>query len=462
MDTTTKTLNRFQFLYDKYVRKGGDNTAFSSLSKTHLSFDVLKLLISYDPTTKTPIDFDYAKASVDTMVDIKVGQYSKWLIKHYLNPEIRELYDINEGTFYLTEDINSERYQSVLKEYRRRYEEDLMGVKNDLINYRKYKFHIPNDRRDINKLTPHLLSEVINSIPDEVIDKKNKKTLKTEIRLVREGFYHPGATIEIEGSEYTLIKIEGEGPKQMEAASWYGGYYDYINGESKWCTSPPESNYFNTYIKQGPLYVILKNNDELSKRTGLPIERYQFHFQSNQFMDRHNQQISLPTYFNGKFKEFKEYFKKDFVSKLLSSNGNKVEVNYPEGSSGKFIAIYGFESMFNSLPEDINHLIICNKSKERISFKVPETINKFKNLTALLLQNIVSELPDNIGELTKLKFLSLCGNKFLDGIPESIADLPELLFLNVKDCNSNLTIPKNITDGMDYEGNGYYSKKNIL
>jgi len=462
MNTTTKTLNRFQILYNRYIRKGGDDTAFSSLSKTHLSFDVLKLLISYDPTTKTPNDFDYAKASVDDMTGVKVGQYTKWFIKHYLNPEIKELSEINQGIDYLTEDVNSERYQLVIKEYRRRFEEDLMGVKNDLVNYRKYKFHIPEDKRDINKLNTHLLSKVINDIPSNIVEKKNRETLKNEIRLVREGFYHPGATIEIQGSEYTLIKIEGNGNKQAEAASWYGGYYDYINGESKWCTSPPDSNYFRTYIKQGPLYIILKNKDELSKRTGLPIERYQFHFQSNQFMDRHNQPIPLVQYFNGRLKDFKDYFKKDFTKALISGDGNRVEINYPETSSGKFVAIYGFDNIFDSLPEDISHLIISNKSKEKVSFKIPETINRFKNLTALLLQNIVSELPESIGELTKLKFVSLCGNKYLDEIPESVGNLPELLFINLKDCNPRLVIPKNITDNMLYEGNGYYSKKNII
>jgi len=50
----------------------------------------------------------------------------------------------------------------------------------------------------------------------------------------------------------------------------------------------------------------------------------------------------------------------------------------------------------------------------------------------------------------------------LDEIPESVGNLPELLFINLKDCNPRLVIPKNITDNMLYEGNGYYSKKNII
>jgi Leucine-rich repeat (LRR) protein len=179
-------------------------------------------------------------------------------------------------------------------------------------------------------------------------------------------------------------------------------------------------------------------------------------------MDRHNQPIPLVQYFNGRLKDFKDYFKKDFTKVLISGDGNRVEINYPETSSGKFVAIYGFDNIFDSLPEDISHLIISNKSKEKVSFKIPETINRFKNLTALLLQNIVSELPESIGELTKLKFVSLCGNKYLDEIPESVGNLPELLFINLKDCNPKLVIPKNITDNMLYEGNGYYCKKNIL
>ena len=53
------------------------------------------------------------------------------------------------------------------------------------------------------------------------------KELKKEIRKEREGFNHPGAETVFVGDNYTVVKIQGDGPKQKEAAGWYGGYYDY-------------------------------------------------------------------------------------------------------------------------------------------------------------------------------------------------------------------------------------------
>ena len=107
------------------------------------------------------------------------------------------------------------------------------------------------------------------------------KDVKSQARQERKGnrFAHPGAEIMKEGTNYTLIKIEGTGLPQQEAAQWYGGFYDWENGESHWCTSPPKSNYFMTYASAGPLYVIMANDDKglVGARTGLPQERYQIY-----------------------------------------------------------------------------------------------------------------------------------------------------------------------------------------
>jgi hypothetical protein len=314
--------------------------------------------------------------------------------------------------------------------------EDLFKVTDDLKTFSKYKQYYPEDKRDINKFTPNSLFQFIQSfeLPEKIKKKLEKTELKKEIRKSRDGFNHPGSKIVFEGPNYTIIEInKSSGDLGIEAARWFGGYYDYNNGESRWCTSPPDSTWAQRYLKDGPLYVIMANDDKgkVGKRTGLPQERFQFHFQSNQFMDRLDQQIDLVESLNGPMNELKEFFKFEFAKGLTTSGGNRVEIEFPGGSAGKFIALYGFEDLFKTLPDNIVSLIFNNKSSTNSNLDIPPSITRFKNLDAILLQNCVKSLPENIGELKNLEFLSLPLNNNLKSIPESLANIPRLHIINL-------------------------------
>ena len=69
-------------------------------------------------------------------------------------------------------------------------------------------------------------------------------------------------------------------PHTMEAAQIYGEH-------TKWCTAAedPEGNMFEYYNNQGPLYI---NIDKVNNR------KYQFHFESGQFMDEEDYEIQIP------------------------------------------------------------------------------------------------------------------------------------------------------------------------
>jgi Leucine-rich repeat (LRR) protein len=153
--------------------------------------------------------------------------------------------------------------------------------------------------------------------------------------------------------------------------------------------------------------------------------------------------------------ELKEIFKPEFAKGLVTKGGDKVEINYPDSSAGKFVALYGFDDLFESLPDNIQHLLINNKSKEDIALVVPESIGRFKSLQALLLQNIVKSIPDNVGELKNLNFIALPDNKELVDIPESIADLPNLAFVNLKG-SPKVKIPAKLKEKLSDEGSGFY------
>ena len=436
--------SRFQVLYDKLVKPAPSANAEKGAKKQKglMDFETLKNIIFTDPTTRAPEGVTAENASIQDMEKVKVGKYSQWMIKHFLKPTV-------EGDY----DVNSPEYKRAVMSARALFMEDLFKLTGDLKKYEKFKNQFPQDKRDINKITPADLFDLTKDLKLE----KTKAT-KAEKEEAKKTYEHPGGEIMFRGPKWTLIRISDQGTLGKDAAEFYGGYYLYDEGESRWCTSSPGLTYFYTYIKQGPLYVVLPNDDKgsVGNKTGLPVERYQFHFPSNQFMDRHDRQIELVQYLNGPMSELKEFFKPEFAKGLVNQGGNKVEINYPDSSAGKFVALYGFDELFESLPETIEHLLINNKSKENIALDVPESLGRFKSLQALLLQNIVKTLPESIGQLQNLNFLALPSNKQLVGLPETIADIPGLAFINLKDSNSNLEIPGRLKEKLSDEGGGFY------
>jgi hypothetical protein len=330
---------------------------------------------------------------------------------------------------------------------------DKMNV--DLLKFERFKGKLPEDQRDINKLTPAELSLAV----DEFKLTKDSKSAKEE-RITKENPYqYPGSNIEIVTPNWTIVKISENNQEGKNAGAYFGGYYDTRDefDETNWCTSKLDGTYFEHYIKDGPYYVVLPNTDtEFGKKTGLPKNRYQFHFPSNQYMNRRDRGINLVEFLNGEGSDLKEYFKPQFAKGLVGTGGDIVEINYPDSASGKFIALYGFDELFESLPDTITKLLINNKSQERIALEVPTSIGRFTNLEALMLQNIAKTLPDTVCQLKKLNFLALPGNKDLQSLPECIKELPELAFINLKEVNPNINIPQGLKDRLEDEGMGFY------
>jgi hypothetical protein len=442
--------SRFDVLYNKMVNPGENQGGVNP--RGLMNFKTLKDIIFADPTTKAPENFDIDGANSNEMNKVKVGKYAQWLLKNFINPKKSEL--------NISDDTNPEsvEYKKAIEEYKRLFLEDLYKTTDDLKKFEKAKPYLPQDQRDINKFTPATLFDLLKDF--EIPEKKQGEIEKKEAKKSREGFNHAGGEVIFEGSDWTVIKISDKGAKGKDAAIWYGGFHEYDNGESRWCTSSPGLNYFETYMKNGPLYVIFPNNDngKVGKKTGLPKERYQFHFNSNQFMDRDDRQIDLIKYLNGSMSELKELFKSEFTQGLVS-NANKVEIVYPEGSGAKFMMLYGFDELFKNLPKTISGLYVSSKKDDLPKFDVPDSIGDFDNLEQLLLQNIIKSLPESIGNLKKLKLLSLPGNTELLKLPESISELPDLKILNLMGKNPNLEIPKSITDKMFSDNNQLFYNK---
>jgi hypothetical protein len=332
--------------------------------------------------------------------------------------------------------------------------EDLYKVTTDLKKYERFKNTFPQEKRDIAKLTK---DDVYELTKDLSLDKT--KASKTEKEQAKKSYEHPGANVVFRGPTWTVIKIEGTSELQKDAACFYGGSHMPEKGESRWCTSSPGAEWWKRYLSKGPLYVILPNESpDLGQVSGLPVERYQFHFPDQQFMDREDRQQNLVELLNGKLKELKDYFKPEFAKGLVAEGDKKVNIQIPQGAAGKFIALYGAEEIFDNLPDNIVSMVIENKVANT-TIKIPPSISRFQSLETLMLDNIIDSLPDEVSYCKSLNFLSLPNNQGLKKLPESIGTMDNLSFVNISGCDPSLRIPDSIADKFDDIGNGLYFKK---
>ena len=420
--------SRFELLFDALTKPSTNKEG--KKVKPKLSKEEFIALVNADPTTRTN-NVDMVTADSKELSNVKAGKYVQWLIKNYLSP-ITERQPGDNG------------YEKEVKQVKDTFMEDLYKVTEDLTKFERFKNKLPQEMRDINKLNPSSLYDAVKDF-----DLTLATTSKSERKSAP---VHPGAKMLFDGPTWRVIEIEDKGPIGKEAACFYGGQ----NKETRWCTSAPGLTYFERYIKDGPLYVVFKPGDtDVSPETGLPKERYQFHFPSNQFMDKDDRQIDLVQYLNGPMSELKDFFKPEFA-KGLTLNGEKLVIDsFSSGAVGKFIGLYGLDDLFDSLPLTLTELQIQNRDKNDVIINIPESINKFKNLNLLLFDNCVESVPDTICELEKLRFLALINNPKLTNIPECLVNLPNIYFVNLKG-SPNVQIPEAIKQKGNDMGGGMW------
>jgi Leucine-rich repeat (LRR) protein len=418
--------SRFELLSDALTKpfKNKDGKPV----KAQLTKNEFNALVAADPTTRLN-DVDLNNAKPNDLSKVKAGKYVQWLIKQYLKVPT----EIQPG---------ENGYERELAQVKGTFIEDLYKVKEDLLKYEKFKGRLSQDMRDINKLTTDSLYDAVKDF-DLTLATTTKSERKTSS-------VHPGAKLAFDGPTWKVIEIENKGAIGKEAACFYGGN----NKETRWCTSTPGTDqWFNRYIKDGSLYVVYKQNDtDVSPETGLPKERYQFHFQSNQFMDKDDRQQDLVKLLNGPMSELKDFFKPEFA-KGLTVNGEKLVIDsFSTGVIGKFIGLYGLEDLIGSLPDTLKEFQIQNKDKNNVTIQIPNEIGRFKDLTMILFDNCIENVPESICDLPKLRFLALLNNEKLTQIPECIVNLPSLYFLNLKG-STNVQVPEVIKNrGTDMGG----------
>lgn len=167
----------------------------------------------------------------------KMGKYAKWLLSLYRtqNLKIEDLYKATEYLTYFNKYINKIEVKDINK------------YKNLPELYSIVKEFIPQDDSQ---------EEIATSKSDEV------RRMKKDVKKI------------YEDSDWLILT-----PLTKEAAIYYGK-------GTQWCTAAEESyNYFNDYSSKGPLFI---NIDKRNNR------KYQFHFETNQFMDEEDRRLSSP------------------------------------------------------------------------------------------------------------------------------------------------------------------------
>ena len=413
---------RYEILKKTYTqpKKKGD-----TVKPAKMSVEDLNKIVLSDPTTRR--EGEEIK---------KAGKYVNWILKQFL--QIEPTIDVQYGT---------PQFKKQLKEKKDLFFEDLYKTTNDLIKFDRFKSQIDTELRDINNLT-------IDSLFDTVKDFSLEKASTTKSER-KEMDVHPGAELVYSGTKWDVYKIEDQGALGKEAACYYGGQ----NKETRWCTSAPGLSYFNSYIKQGPLYVLVDRSDtELGDISGLPKHRYQFHFGSNSFMDVNDRGINLVDFLIKEEEGLKEFFKPEFMKGLSNSDGTEVNVEYPRDTASKFIALYGFDEFFNDLPDNLGRLDFIKSSggygrdsDTDLIISIPPTIGRFKSMYALHLDGILKELPKEISNLSDLMFLSLPNNKNLKSLPREMAEkvgdkykMENLAVITLTGSNPGVIIPEEV------------------
>lgn len=415
--------SRFEVLMDKFVkkpRKRGEELSPEEMEKekNKIPKEVFFELIEADPTSRLN-NVDIYTATGNDLSKVKVGGYTPWLIKQYLSVRTER-------------QPGEQGYEAELKQMRERFMEDLYKLPEELKKFDRFKGRLPVDKRNITNISVEELEDLMRPFKLE----KTKGTAD-EKEEAKKTFEYPGSEVVFRGKQWTVVKISDCGQLGKDAACFFGGYnLKSAVGETNWCTSAPGLSYFeNTYCPKGPLYVIIPNTDtKYGEKSGLPANRYQFHFQSNSFMDKDDRSIDLINTLNGPMVEIKPFFKNEFAKGLTegASGGALKITDFEHGAIGKFVALYGLDELFSSVPDNLREITISVPERTQVDLKIPDTIGRFKNLIYLSLRNCVSLIPPQICECKNLSFVSLIDNPNLRTLPECMAELPKLQILGLK------------------------------
>lgn len=283
--------------------------------------------------------------AIVSRLDPTNGVYSEWILKNI---------------FPLSKD-----------EYERLFGEDFYKVFDDLTDYHRYKHLFKNLAQKEND--PNILKLAdINQIKGFVELYNAIRLIDSDIDGVEAAAEEKRLEKEVEKiyvSENYIILI----PKTQEASCVYGK-------GTRWCTAADKYNAFNRYNRQGPLYIIIDRQEN---------EKFQFHFQSEQYRDSTDTRINLKNF----FLEHKE-LNKPLLLEALKQNSDSF-IQYFSVSELMEISNDNVEYVPNFIRHDMLFAIEYSNKDEKL-------VNETLSIYQFDGENVKIDLSKDIGEFSDL------------------------------------------------------------
>ena len=204
---------------------------------------------------------------------------TKWVLKLYKNKSPRLAEDL-----YKLKTREGDGYIDIFNRAKER--RMLRGVEGDLFKYKSIAD----------------LGTFIETLDIDTILGRTKGEQSSDVNSAASNIEVP-----YEDNEWKVII-----PKSYDASCYWG------NG-TKWCTATREtSDWYERYSSEGPLYIII------NKKTK---DKYQFHFESDQFMDKNDIDIDFP--FADNIPNWNDGLS-DFFIKIMENSGEGVYASNAE------------------------------------------------------------------------------------------------------------------------------------
>ena len=153
--------------------------------------------------------------------------------------------------------------------------------------------------------------------------------------------------------------------------------------------------------------------------------------------------------------KLKEEMKKKFATDFQS--GDNISIRIPAQKEGKYIALYGFDELIKNLSSNVKFFEIICTEKNYPQYDLPtEFCERFTQLETLVLENIVSSIPDNISNLRNLTVLNLKGNKQLLTLPSSILQMSNLDMVILRNAPNDFTPPQGFEEYFEDMGDNFF------
>lgn len=199
-----------------------------------------------------------------------------------------------------------------------------------------------------------------------------------------------------------------------------------------WCTAGTRyGTMFDTYNKQGPLFVLVKKGYGSRKAIAdNPLVRLQFHFETHQYMDATDKRINILEFLNTN-RDIKEFFRTYVIKAVRKKSLAKDSVN----TIVEFLSTLGYMNELVAILRDSKVETLCLKNVA-VDNNIISRLGEITTLKDLNLSGCeLTQIPEGFKNLVNLTSLDVSKNKNLVYIPDFINDLVNLTVLDFSWCN---------------------------